>query len=150
MDKHLILNRIKKAYNLSGNSDLARFLGVTPGTITNWYNRNSIDYDLIFTKCKNLDLEWLLTGKGDMTKKEESGFSNLTGNIIAGNQQRVSNVDMKYGVEQITADEKEVEILRNEIARLNEALKEKEDIIKEKERIIMEEKERLIQILLKK
>lgn len=70
IDKTLILNRIKEAYNLAGNSELSRFLGVAPNTITNWYNRNSIDYDLIFPKCDKLNLEWLFTGKGSMLKEE--------------------------------------------------------------------------------
>jgi hypothetical protein len=69
INKSLILNRIKQACNLEGNSDLSRFLGVSPNTITNWYNRNSIDFDLVFSKCENINSEWLLTGQGSMLKQ---------------------------------------------------------------------------------
>ena len=71
VNKKLILDRIKEAYGLSGNSELARFLGVAPNTITNWYNRNSIDFDLVFPKCESIDFNWLITGKGPMLKKEQ-------------------------------------------------------------------------------
>lgn len=65
-DKTLILNRLKEAYNLNSNADLSRFLGVTPSVINNWYSRNTIDYDLIITKCVDINFNWLLSGKGEM------------------------------------------------------------------------------------
>ena len=60
--KSSILDRIKEAYRLKNNAELARFLGVKPNTISNWYARNSIDYDIIFSKCDDLDLTWLING----------------------------------------------------------------------------------------
>ncbi len=76
MNKSLILNRIKSAYNLKNNAELSRFLGVAPNTLTNWYNRNSIDFDLIFTKCENINADWLLTGYGEMIRKtKESKYT---------------------------------------------------------------------------
>lgn len=63
LDKNLILDRIKEHYSLKGNADLARFLGVAPNTITNWYNRETFDLDVIFTKCEDIDLNWLLAGE---------------------------------------------------------------------------------------
>ena len=61
-DKSLILNRIKSHYQLASNAELARFLEVAPTTISSWYSRNSIDYDLIFAKCVGVNLNWLITG----------------------------------------------------------------------------------------
>ena len=105
MDKTLILNRVKAAHKLGGNTDLARFLGVAPNTITNWYNRNSVDYDLIFSKCENVNLEWLITGKGKMLKTSNIGNvtagdnspiysdiqqSNVAGNNVNGNNNQIS------------------------------------------------------------
>lgn len=57
-----ILNRIISYYNLKNKTGLANFLDVSPQTISNWYSRNSVDYDLIFEKCLGLDLNWLITG----------------------------------------------------------------------------------------
>lgn len=72
LDKSAVLDRIKEYYSLRGNADLARFLGVAPNTITNWYNRLTFDIDAIYTKCEGVDFNWLLTGRGSMLKSEGS------------------------------------------------------------------------------
>ncbi len=63
-DKSLILNRIKLHYNFASNAEFASFIGIAPNTLSNWYTRNTVDYDLLFTKCVGLDTNWLLTGEG--------------------------------------------------------------------------------------
>lgn len=68
MDKSLILNLIKIHYKFKTDSDFAKFLGISPQMLTNWKSRNTMDYDLIYTKCVDIDANWLLTGKGDMLK----------------------------------------------------------------------------------
>lgn len=70
--KQEIINRIKQAYKLPTDAALATFLGVSKSTISNWASRNSIDYDLIFSKCEHLNFDWLLTGVGCMTQEEQS------------------------------------------------------------------------------
>ena len=59
-DKSLILNKIKAHYKLKSDADLARFLDVKSNVVSNWRDRNSIDYDIVFTKCDDLDLNILL------------------------------------------------------------------------------------------
>lgn len=54
MLKSEILNRIMSHYGLRNKTELASFLGVSPQTVSNWYSRNSIDYDLVFEKCAGL------------------------------------------------------------------------------------------------
>lgn len=71
LDKTSVLNRIKSFYKLKGNADLARFLGVAPNTITNWYGRKTFDIDIIYTKCVDINLDWLLTGEGSMFRSEQ-------------------------------------------------------------------------------
>lgn len=66
LDKCAVLDRIKQFYKLKGNADLARFLEVAPNTITNWYSRKSFDIDSIYTKCVDVNFQWLLTGNGPM------------------------------------------------------------------------------------
>ena len=70
LDKPLVLDRIKEYYKLKGNAELARFLGVAPNTITNWYGRKTFDIDVIYTKCVDIDMNWLLTGEGNMLRTE--------------------------------------------------------------------------------
>lgn len=71
LDKTLVLDRIKFFYKLKGNADLARFLGVAPNTITNWYGRKTFDLDTIYTKCVDINLDWLFTGEGSMLREPE-------------------------------------------------------------------------------
>jgi phage repressor protein C with HTH and peptisase S24 domain len=68
MDKTIILNKIKSHYGFKKDSDLARFLEISPQTFSNWKKRNSYDPQLIYTKCPEINSDWLLTGKGPMLK----------------------------------------------------------------------------------
>ncbi|APF20349.1 Bacteriophage CI repressor helix-turn-helix domain-containing protein [Caldithrix abyssi DSM 13497] len=63
---NIILGRLKKAYNLKKDIELANFLGVKQSTLATWKLRNTIDYDLIIAKCNDINLNWLLTGQGSM------------------------------------------------------------------------------------
>lgn len=75
MDKSMILNRLKEVMNFTTNVELAQFLGVSKSTLSNWYSRNSLDYDLLFSKCEQVvDLNWLLTGKGEMLRSDNSNL----------------------------------------------------------------------------
>ena len=80
MDKSLILNRIKEYKNFSSDIELAEFLGVSRQTLSNWRSRNSIDYELLFTKCEQDDLTWLITGRRDysLLKNDNSNAQEST------------------------------------------------------------------------
>lgn len=61
INKHEIIERLKQHYGFQTNTQLANKLGVAQNTISGWIKRNSIDYDLIFSKCDDVDLNWLLS-----------------------------------------------------------------------------------------
>ena len=63
-----IIIRLKTAMNIQSDNTLAKALGVTKGTLSNWKARNTIDFDLVFSKCKQINIDWLLTGTGSMLK----------------------------------------------------------------------------------
>ncbi len=65
-NKSVILDRIKTHYNIKADSELASFLDVIPRTIWNWRDKNKIDYEIIYKKCKGISGNWLLSGKGEM------------------------------------------------------------------------------------
>ncbi|PKQ69591.1 hypothetical protein BZG01_00010 [Labilibaculum manganireducens] len=65
-----MLDRIKSAYSLDTDLQLSSFLGVAQSTVSSWISRDTINYKLIFAKCNNLNLDWLLTGKGSQLRKE--------------------------------------------------------------------------------
>lgn len=76
VDKTLILNKIKTHYGFKSDAEFARFLGVKPNTLSNWYARDTFDYETIVTKCDDINTEWLF-GKGDMLKSSEEKKSNV-------------------------------------------------------------------------
>ena len=72
MDKSLILNKIKSYLNLKSDTELANFLGIKPQVLSNWRARNTFDTELIYTKCVDIDANWLLTGEGEMLKSSNN------------------------------------------------------------------------------
>ena len=75
-DKSLILNRIKFIKKMSTDSQLAIFLGITVATLSNWRKRNSLDYDLVFEKCSDINKEWLINGNGAPIINENTQIEN--------------------------------------------------------------------------
>lgn len=68
--KQDVLNRLKEAYNIRKDTELAALLGVSKSTLSNWSSRNTIDYDKVFALCEHINIDWLLTGRGTMLKSE--------------------------------------------------------------------------------
>ncbi len=64
------MNRLKEAYNIRKDTELAALLGVSKSTLSNWSSRNTIDYDKVFSLCEHINIDWLLTGRGTMLKSE--------------------------------------------------------------------------------
>lgn len=62
------IERLKKGLNLSSDNALAELLGISKATLSNWKSRNSIDIPLVFSKCEQISIDWLLTGHGPMLK----------------------------------------------------------------------------------
>lgn len=75
MNKSLILNKIKIANNLNTDTELAIFLGVTKSVLSNWRGRDTIDFELVLSKCEHLDLNWLI-------KENDEEVIKLGGNEI--------------------------------------------------------------------
>ena len=72
VDKSIIINELKKYLNIKTDSEFAKFLGLKQNTISSWKSRNSLDYDLIISKCDQINANWLLTGEGEMLKSKVS------------------------------------------------------------------------------
>ena len=66
-----IILRLKTAMNIQSDNVLAEALGVSKGTLSNWKVRNSIDFALVVSKCKQISIDWLITGEGEMFKSAE-------------------------------------------------------------------------------
>lgn len=77
MDSRLILNRVMQAFSLKTDTDLSNFLGITPQNVYNWRQRNSVDWRVLYTKCVNISMDWLMSGEGSMLKSVEKGSNNV-------------------------------------------------------------------------
>ncbi len=64
-----VLDRLKYALKIDTDSELANELGIKRATLSNWRSRNSIDLPLLFSICESINLDWLITGRGEMTKQ---------------------------------------------------------------------------------
>jgi transcriptional regulator with XRE-family HTH domain len=127
MDKTLILNRIKEAFDLKGNTDLARFLGIAPNTVTNWYNRNSVDYDLIFTKCEKVNFEWLIKGKrqkSDAPPSNDVEIAKLR-QLLTERERQIAELQTEVGLQ-----------LRKVVEKDEQLHKTKDELLKYKDKVI--------------
>lgn len=72
-----ILERVKEYFGVQSDSQLATLLGVKKSTLSNWKARNSIDYELLFTKCDRADLGWIIMGRNDNLIKLANRVSDI-------------------------------------------------------------------------
>lgn len=63
-----LVERLKAYFQVDTDYALAEKLGVKANTISTWKNRDTIDYPLILAKCDNVNLNWLLSGEGEMLR----------------------------------------------------------------------------------
>lgn len=59
LSKTEILDLISEYYHFTRKREFADFLEISPATLTNWYSRNTFDYDIIINKCTDIDLNKL-------------------------------------------------------------------------------------------
>lgn len=90
MEAVQILDKVKVLYKLNSDKELANFLELKQSTLSVWRTRNTINYDIIFDKCKDVDLNVLIRGEvftGQvinepkveyLTKREEKDIETLT------------------------------------------------------------------------
>lgn len=67
-----IVGRAKRVLDLKTDAALASYLGVSRSTLSNWIARNSIDFPLLLERLKEVDYNWLLTGKGSPGTQAEA------------------------------------------------------------------------------
>lgn len=125
--KSLILNRLKEAYNIKKDTDLACLLGISKSTLSNWVSRDSIDYDKVFSLCEHINIDWLFTGEGNMLRNAEH-FQALPNNqpqnpdIISLLKEQVKEQQTK-----ITEQAIEIGMLRERLKLIEEERKLSED-----------------------
>lgn len=67
---NLILDRLKKAYSMKYDAEIADFLGKDASTISTWRRRGTVDYAIIFSKCQDINANYII--HGDLPIKRET------------------------------------------------------------------------------
>ncbi|MDN3673113.1 S24 family peptidase [Flavobacterium branchiarum] len=118
VDKKLILNKIKDWFKFEKDSDFARFLGIKPQTLSSWHSRNTFDIELLYSKCVNINPDFLFTGKEPVIKKiietkeleELSAVYRLkTDNNVDNQSIPLYNLEATAGIVSLFKDSKENE-----------------------------------------
>ncbi len=62
-----LLDRLKRAYGLRNDAELARHLGLSSSSaIGNWRRRDTFDIKVLMERCSDLNLDWVIYGRGPM------------------------------------------------------------------------------------
>ena len=72
-----IVKRAKLVMGFKKDVELARYLGISRSTLSNWVARGSIDFPLLLGRMSQVDYNWLLTGKGSPVLQENFCDSEL-------------------------------------------------------------------------
>ena len=71
VDKNYILDKLKQFLNIKTDTEFANYIGVNINTFKNWRHRGYIDYEIIKNKIPEINMNWIITGKGNMLIKEK-------------------------------------------------------------------------------
>lgn len=115
IDKKLILNKLKDWYKFDSDSDFARFLGIKPQTYSSWQSRNTFDIELLYSKCVNVNPDFLFTGKGSVIKEfnetiqvvnEPAVYKMKTDRLIKSQAIPLYNIEAAAGIVTLFSDSK--------------------------------------------
>lgn len=121
-DKELIISRIKSHYNFKSDAELARFLGIASNTLANWHKRNTINIELILTKCDELNADWILKGRGLPIRK----YQELDDSLSVVNEIAEKYVNARIGEGD---NKKDIEVLVKIITIQEKTIKAQEKTI---------------------
>ena len=70
MSKRDILETIINFYTDGNKARFAKMIGVSAQAVSGWISRNTFDIDLIYAKCEGVSGDYLLTGEGEILKRD--------------------------------------------------------------------------------
>jgi hypothetical protein len=88
-----IFDRLKEFYNVSSDRKVSEIMGINYNTVKTWSNRGKIPIERVLEKLQNetINLNWLLTGEGEMYPKK--------GLVVKGNHNisSINNSNLTIG-----------------------------------------------------
>lgn len=75
MNKTLMLEQLINYYTDGNKANFAAMIGIKPQLLSNWLKRNTFDAEQLYQGCKGISADWLLSGKGDMTRNTQTDNS---------------------------------------------------------------------------
>ncbi|MEM7009097.1 MAG: LexA family transcriptional regulator [Thermodesulfobacteriota bacterium] len=79
----LLISKLKQYYSFGNDKELADFLGIAPNTLASWKSRNSLDWPLIFAKCEDVSMEWLINDIGPPSSSLFEEYFTNTGALLS-------------------------------------------------------------------
>jgi len=61
-----IIERVKFALGVKTDDELANILKLKRSSVTSWRKRGKINLDAIVAICDNINMDWLIFGRGEM------------------------------------------------------------------------------------
>ena len=113
-----IIERLFIYFQVDNNKQLAEKLGVSNTVLSNWKARNTIDYELLFTKCENINFNWLIKGNGQMLNDDLIKTNILNDQEIKYNIGNKDTGGIIQALEMIKDLSAENALLKNEIQQL--------------------------------
>jgi transcriptional regulator with XRE-family HTH domain len=110
-----IINRLKHILNAKTDRELTEKLGISYSTLDTWKNRDKIPEKrlLEFSLRYQVPFDWLLTGEGEMYKKENND------NI---NQESTENNNINDSIKNFPAD---IQLILEELLQMDKAKRKK-------------------------
>jgi hypothetical protein len=116
MNISLILNKIKDENNFKTDIELADFLEISKSTLSNWRGRETLDWELVLSKCEHMNYNWLFKE----TFKVDNKKNDLKLNLL----EEIKNID-EISVHIILEKYQELAIDYGRIKKENEELRNK-------------------------
>gem|GEM_PF-1346823 len=104
--KKKILDTLMSYKGFSRKTEFALFLEIKPNVLSNWYNRNSFDENILINKFPEISYSWLLTGEGSMLKDSSviNSQNVKSDNNINVNSGSISNSNVSGGNVKVATD----------------------------------------------
>ena len=104
-----IVDKLCLYYQLDKKGELAEKLGIKPSVLSNWITRNTIDWNIIFTKCEEINLNWLIYDEGPMSRNisNDSIQENATiyKELLEKQKDEIKELNREIGKLQLTVEQ---------------------------------------------